>query len=326
MPRPLNQPFLVDAERDSQVKYVYQLTTQDNLGESNTRIMRLRIGPTALPTQMHQVDYWRETVTVTGPASYVGVKDRTIKLSANIPAGWYCYIGYEGIDAETELAVAVELENLLPKTFPDLQIDWTETRDSASAPLTTSHRHAVEAAGPPVGLTKVLAMVNGRIQEVVIDQGTGQPTGVGVGQIGMCMAATPWPNWHLLNGQALSRTGWPALWNYVTANALVDDANPAAFGSGDGSTTFTVPDLAGLFPKAADGDLGGTGGSASHDLTHNHGGSTGSSGSLQVGILGLLSSGAPGNHTHSIGDDLGVIDNQPPFFAINFAVYGGEPA
>lgn len=145
-----------------------------------------------------------------------------------------------------------------------------------------------------------------------------------IGQVGLCMAPIPWTNWHLMNGQALSRTTWAGLWTYAQVSGLVDDLNPAAYGNGDGSTTFTVPNVAGFFPKAADGDLGDTGGVATHNLQHNH--TTGASGSTAVGLLGVLAQGAPANHTHTVSNALATIDNRPPWFAINFAVYGGEPA
>lgn len=81
--------------------------------------------------------------------------------------------------------------------------------------------------------------------------------------------ATAPPKWKLLNGQALSRTTYSAL--FAVFNTT--------YGAGDGVTTFNVPDLRQRFPmgKAASGTgstLGGTGGTIDHTHTgaaHNHG-------------------------------------------------------
>src|SRR3954466_97386 len=45
----------------------------------------------------------------------------------------------------------------------------------------------------------------------------------------------------LMQGQALSRTTYAVLWQWVQDQAIVGTNLP--FGVGDGSTTFTVPDL-----------------------------------------------------------------------------------
>jgi len=71
-------------------------------------------------------------------------------------------------------------------------------------------------------------------------------------------AAAP-AGWLLCDGAAVSRTTYAALFAAVGTT----------FGVGDGSTTFTLPDLRGRFPlgKAAAGTgstLGGTGGALDH--------------------------------------------------------------
>lgn len=50
-------------------------------------------------------------------------------------------------------------------------------------------------------------------------------------------------------GTTVSRTIYPELWQWVTDNNLIDNTNPAAFGGGDSSTTFTVPDWRGIFVR-----------------------------------------------------------------------------
>lgn len=67
--------------------------------------------------------------------------------------------------------------------------------------------------------------------------------------------------WLLCDGSAISRTSYAALFAVVGT----------AFGSGDGSTTFNLPNMAGNVPVGVGGtigaSLGGTGGATTHTLT-----------------------------------------------------------
>ena len=79
-------------------------------------------------------------------------------------------------------------------------------------------------------------------------------------------------NWLLCNGQAVSRTNYQELFNTIGTT----------YGSGDGFTTFNLPDLQGKIPVGKDENdedfdtLGNTGGEKEHTLTidempeHNH--------------------------------------------------------
>lgn len=68
------------------------------------------------------------------------------------------------------------------------------------------------------------------------------------GDIEPTLRTTPKADTVLLNGQTLSRATYPRLWQWAQDNGLVI-AN--LFGAGDGSTTFTVPDMEGRYPLMA---------------------------------------------------------------------------
>ena len=62
----------------------------------------------------------------------------------------------------------------------------------------------------------------------------------------------------IANGAELSRTTFSKLWSWATANNLVVDQSSVPstahgyYGTGNGSTTFTIPDLRGVFRRSAD--------------------------------------------------------------------------
>jgi microcystin-dependent protein len=80
--------------------------------------------------------------------------------------------------------------------------------------------------------------------------------------------------WLAANGAAVSRTLYPALFTAIGT----------IYGSGDGSTTFNLPDLRGYFVRGqgtnSDGTAAGTFGAKQADdfKSHDHGGSTGEDG------------------------------------------------
>lgn len=90
---------------------------------------------------------------------------------------------------------------------------------------------------------------------ISLDEGDSVPTG----QITAFGGASAPTGWLLCNGSAVSRTTYAALFAVLSTN----------FGTGDGSTTFNLPDLRQRFPlgKAASGTgvtLGSTGGAIDH--------------------------------------------------------------
>jgi len=83
-----------------------------------------------------------------------------------------------------------------------------------------------------------------------------------VGQVASFAANTPPTGWLACNGAAISRTTYATLWTYVQAsgmlavNALDKTNNPGKFGTGNGTTTFDLPDLRGEFIRGWDNSRG----------------------------------------------------------------------
>lgn len=153
---------------------------------------------------------------------------------------------------------------------------------------------------------------------------TGVPTGVILPYGG----ATAPTGYLLCDGSAVNRT------TYATLFAIVS----TSFGTGNGTTTFNVPDLRGRFPLGQD-DMGGssanrvtateadTVGSASgaetHTLSiteipsHNHGGVLGLSGS---GSSQFAGGGASTSTAVSSQGGGGAHNNMPPYQTVNYII------
>lgn len=145
--------------------------------------------------------------------------------------------------------------------------------------------------------------------------------------------------WLICDGSTISRTGI-----YAPLFAAIS----TTYGVGDGSTTFSIPNLQGKFPlgKATAGTgstLGGTGGLIDHihavdvsstttssNGSHNHTGVTGTpSATAQATALGpTVGSGththaisSDGAHTHSV-DPISVDSGSgnPPYLVINYII------
>jgi microcystin-dependent protein len=130
------------------------------------------------------------------------------------------------------------------------------------------------------------------------------PPNVGISPIGAVQAyagATDPPNWLICDGRAVSRVTYASLFAVIGT----------AYGAGDGSTSFNIPDLRQRFilGKAAAGTgatLGSTGGAIDH--THAGGAITGSTAGATATISGSTGSTAPGTDTqgsHNHGGSTG---------------------
>jgi len=143
--------------------------------------------------------------------------------------------------------------------------------------------------------------------------------GMPVGMIAPFAGGTTAPGWIKANGALVSRTTYAALFAYASAQGLVSEATWTAnssgrFSVGDGSTTFRLPDMRGLFMRGLDESRGldparAVGTFQDHDNAphahgiadpgHNHGdpghshaGTTSASGDHSHSFTGWVGSGA----------------------------------
>jgi microcystin-dependent protein len=128
-----------------------------------------------------------------------------------------------------------------------------------------------------------------------------------------------------LNGALVNRADYPALWAYAQAsgNIVAESAwstgNSGAFSSGDGGTTFRLPDFRGEFPRFFDDARGVDAGrkigafQASQNLSHTHA-ATVAAGGDHTHTAYTDSQGWHGHNgtTYAIGDHQHVLDQPVP--------------
>lgn len=128
---------------------------------------------------------------------------------------------------------------------------------------------------------------------------------VPAGVIMQYVASTAPSGYLLCDGSAIARATYSVLFSVISTT----------FGSGNGSTTFNVPDLRGKVPTGVNGNeesaftnLGNSGGSEEHTLSidelpsHNHGGATGSDGDHDHDRELTTTSNGSHNHGGTTGD------------------------
>lgn len=165
------------------------------------------------------------------------------------------------------------VKKVLRQTFPNINGPVNVTPSELNTP------RVAQGQGPGQGANALSLGWSGGAQQVLlsvdgIDYGAiafaaSVREAAPPGMLGMFFIDVP-TGWIKANGAAVSRTTYARLFAIIGA----------AFGPGDGSTTFNVPDMRGLFPRSWDDargiDAGRAFGSyqASANLLHNHGGYT----------------------------------------------------
>lgn len=139
------------------------------------------------------------------------------------------------------------------------------------------------------------------------------------GMLALWATATAPTGWLICDGSAVSRTTYADLFAVLST----------AYGVGDGSTTFNLPDLRGRFPlgKAASGTgstLGGTGGAIDHSHAVDVASTTSGTGSGALAQVQPLLGGTSVNsdtHTHDTNPASVTSGTaNPPFMAVHFIV------
>lgn len=138
-------------------------------------------------------------------------------------------------------------------------------------------------------------------------------------------------NWLLCNGQAVSRTDYQDLFNTIGIT----------YGSGDGFTTFNLPDLQGKIPVGKDENdtdfdtLGNTGGEKEHTLTIDEMPSHKHKIKYQTSIGGFFETVTAGSSRSNVGEStLGINEtggNQPhnilqPYIVQNYIIKAKQSA
>jgi len=173
-------------------------------------------------------------------------------------------------------------------------------------------------------------------KQVIGADGTSDFMRLDIGDLKITARSTAPSLWLMCNGAAVSRTTYAALFTAIGTT----------YGTGDGSTTFNVPDLRGRVPIAPDGGvgrvtannaLGNSSGSQAHthDFTHTHtlsgttggasagGGAGGSQFRFGDGFQDVHNHGVLGNTASQSTATTSSVNSLPPYQVVNYMIYAG---
>jgi len=194
---------------------------------------------------------------------------------------------FAGIDIPTyfsELSVGNLTVNSEISGSPLFSPEWYQNFRVASQTQTGITRYATNAE-TAAGTATDLAISPATLAAA---SGSGLEPGI---VVSLSYNGTPSGRWLYCNGAAVSRTTYAALYNKYSNNGTI----PAIWGNGNGTTTFNLPDLRGMFIRGwNDGGVADPGrvfGSYQHDavIYHEH-------------IIGFTASGIEsGPNTGAVG-------------------------
>lgn len=222
----------------------------------------------------------------------------------NLPADTVYDINYTHTDNNFTNALKTKLDNIEANS----QVNDIETISAGNTtlPITNKNVDIPIATKTQLGLIKVGRNLSITTDGVLSASG-GTSGGVGGDTLPIGSTVEWWSeeipeNWLVCNGQAVSRTEYEDLFNVLGTT----------YGSGDGSTTFNLPNIQGrtLIGKSNEEDysvLGKTGGEKQHSLTvqematHSHSGSTGIAKTSFMRAVEAPGGNVANNHTVSNG-------------------------
>jgi microcystin-dependent protein len=168
---------------------------------------------------------------------------------------------------------------LQERTFRDIVEDWLLINHNVQGRHdTVGFDHQADSAGI-AAVTEVWASTSnsnaGELVKRIADTGSVEYVGVPPGLIMWDSFTTPPEGWLLCYGQAVSRTTYARLFARISTT----------HGTGDGSTTFNLPDLRGRVVAGQD-DMGGSSANRLTGLTDGVNGDTfGAAGGLESTVL-----------------------------------------
>jgi microcystin-dependent protein len=229
--------------------------------------------------------------------------------------------------ADTAVAIASSVSTPLDRrrNLGDLEDVGAARANLGLAAIAASGAYADLSGRPVLGSAAAASLGTGAGQVPTADQVPGLVQGVPTGSVLPYCSSTLPAGWLLCDGAAVSRTTYARLFGVVGT----------AFGAGDGSTTFNLPDLRGRAPIGAGTGsglsartFGGKVGAETHTLSsaempsHAHAHvvyARADLGAASGGDISGLHSGVTSTNSWAAGGS-GAHNNMPPSLVLNFIV------